>query len=88
MATSAQVADAIRDLDTDFDDAETLHQNLVNLHEIIAATQEVLQRTGDKVAETPLNKAGYSDAIHEAAGNLSGVADQLQQVVGGGVLQG
>lgn len=87
MATSAQVADGIRDLSVDFDDAETLHQTLMHLHEITEATREKLQNLGERVAETGL-KEKYAEAIQDAAGSLSGVGDQLQSVVGGGVLNG
>jgi len=87
MATSQQVADQIRDLNVDWDDAEELHQILVHLHEIIAATQERLQRVGDSLEETAI-KPEDRDAVQEAAGTLSGSADQLQEVVGGGVLRG
>jgi hypothetical protein len=87
MATSAQVAEGIRDLNVDWDDAEELHQILMHLHEIIEATQERLQRVGDKLSETAL-KEKYADAVAEAAGSLSGSADSLQSVVGGGVLRG
>jgi hypothetical protein len=87
MATSRQVAEQIRDLSVDWDDAEELHQVLMHLHEIIEATQERFQRLGDKLAETALTER-YSEAVAEAAGSLSGVADQIQSVVGGGVLQG
>ena len=87
MATSAQVADGIRDLDVDFDDAETLHQVLMHLHEVTEATREVFERLAEKVKETGL-KEKYGETIEEAAGSLSGIGDQVQEVVGGGVLQG
>lgn len=87
MATSRQVAEQIRDLNVDWDDAEELHQILMYLHEVIEATQERLQRVGDSLEETAI-KPEYRDAVQEAAGTLSGSADQLQQVIGGGVLHG
>ena len=87
MATSRQVAEQIRDLNVDWDDAEELHQILMYLHEVIEATQERLQRVGDSLEETAI-KPEYRDAVQEAAGTLSGSADQLQQVIGGGVLRG
>lgn len=87
MATSAQVAEGISDLDIDFDDAETLHQVLLHLHEITEAVQGRLNSLADRVAETGL-KEKYSDAIKEAASAQSGVGEQLKDVVGGGVLQG
>jgi hypothetical protein len=86
MATSAQVADQIRDLNVHWDDAEELHQILMHLHTIIEATQERLQSISDRLPETAI-KQSYADAVAEAAGSLSGSADQLQSVIGGGVLR-
>jgi uncharacterized membrane protein YccC len=87
MATSQQVADGIRDLNVDWDNAEELHQILMHLHEIVQATQERLQLVADKLPETAI-KPEYSDTISESAADLNGVADKIQSVVGGGVLQG
>jgi hypothetical protein len=87
MATSQQVAEQIRDLSVEWDDAEELHQILMYLHEIITAAQERLQRVGDSLEETAI-KPEYREAVNEAAGTLSGSADQLQEVIGGGVLRG
>ena len=87
MATSQQVADGIRDLSIEFSDAEELHQVLMYLHEITEATREKFTQLADRVGETAL-KPQYEEAIQDAASSLSGVGDQLQSVVGGGVLQG
>ena len=87
MATSAQVADQIRDLNVHWDDAEELHQILMHLHEIIDATQERLQAVSDRLPDTAIKQA-YADAVAEAAGSMRGSADRLQDVIGGGVLRG
>lgn len=86
MATSMQVADGIRDLNVEWDDPAEFHQILVHLHEIVRATQERLQAVADRLDETPLRQE-YQGPVAEAAGSMSGIADQLQQVTGGGVLR-
>jgi hypothetical protein len=79
-------ADQIRELGGgDFDDAETLHRSLTDLHELVAAVQGTYQRIGDKLEDTP--QTGYADAVKEAASALGGIAEELQGKVGGGVLR-
>lgn len=87
MATAQDVAEGIRDLNVDWDNAEELHQTLMHLHEIIEATQERLHQVAQSLEETAL-KPQYHEAVAEAAGSLNGAAEGLQEVVGGGVLQG
>lgn len=68
----------------DTDDAQQIHETLVNLHDVLRAVQETYQRIADQLPETG-TKESYADSVSEAASALSGIADKLQAEVGGGV---
>lgn len=87
MASSAQVADGIRDLTVDWGSAEELDEVLRNLHQIGEAIHDKFQVLADKLQETALKEA-YGQKIAEIAGDYAGSADKIREAVGGGVLQG
>lgn len=87
MADVQSIADAIEELGGwDAEDPDQIHTTLTNLHRVIGSTQSALQRIGDKLPETGV-KDSYAEAVNEAAAALGGIADQLESVIGGGVVQ-
>ena len=86
MADVQSIADSIRDVggNMDTDDPQQIHDTLVSMHDIVRAVQETLQQMADQLPETGV-KDRYAEAVAEAASGLNGIADQLQQEVGGGV---
>ena len=82
------VADQVREMGTtEFHDSNHAHEVLVNLHEIIEAAQETLHNVAEQVREAPGITDDYAEAADEAASSLSGVADELQGKIGGGIVQ-
>ena len=71
----------------DFADPQDVHDTLTGLHEIVAAMQETLQQISERLSETGVHPA-YVDATEEAASQMSGIADELEQVTAGGVMRG
>jgi hypothetical protein len=86
MATAQQAADAIGDINIDWDDANELDEVVKHISQVIHALREKVQRLADGVDETALRET-YGQAIGEAAGSLGGVAEQLHETIGGGVLR-
>ena len=87
MADVSSIADAIEELGGwDAEDPEQIHDTLTSLHRVIGSAQSALQRIGDKLPETGV-KDSYAEAVNEAAAALGGIADQLESVIGGGVVQ-
>jgi hypothetical protein len=83
-----QQAEQIREMGAmEFHDSNHAHDTLVNLADIIAATQETIQQIGEKIREAPGITNDYAEAADEAAGQMSGIADQLQEQVGQGIVQ-
>lgn len=87
MDTAAQ-ADQIREMGGhEFDDPQDVHDTLTGMHEIIAATEEVLRRWGESLQETGVHPK-YAEAAAEAAAAMSGIAEELEAVTSGGVMRG
>ena len=86
MASAQQAADAIGDIHMEWNDANDLDEVVMNISSVITALQEKVQRLGDGLEETALRET-YGAAVKEAAASLSGIADHLHSVVGGGVLR-
>ena len=85
MATAEQIREMGA---TEFHDANHAHESLVNMHEVIAATQEWAHQMAEKIREAPGITNDYAEIADEAAASLSGVADQVQEGVGQGIVQG
>lgn len=87
MDTGA-MADQIRELGgSDFADPQDVHDTIAGVHELVGALQETLAGIGERLGETGAHPA-YSEAVQEAAGAMSGIADELQGVTSGGVMRG
>jgi hypothetical protein len=87
MDTGA-MADQIREMSgQDFADPEDVHRTVAGYHELIAAMQEATHQTAEKLSETGVHPA-YVQAMEEAAQHLNGIAEELEQVTAGGVMQG
>jgi len=81
-----EVAQGIREMSgSEFQDSDDVHDTLVNLHEIVAATQESMHNLGMQIYDLPGVVPEYSEAAFEAAGRMSGIADDLQAKVGQGI---
>ena len=88
MADMQSMADQIREIGlSDFADSNDAHENLVNLSKIVEATQETLSSMAEKIREAPGITNDYAEAAEEAAGSLSGVADELHGKVGLGIVR-
>lgn len=87
MDTGA-MADEIRSQgNRDFDDPQDVHDTLTGMHELVAALQETLHGISERLAETGVHPV-YSQAAAEASQAMGGIADELQSVTAGGVMQG
>lgn len=87
MSSSVQGAkDAIDEMPNvgDMDDPQMIHDHVVTWPEILDSVQEKCLRISEDIPGTGV-KDSYADAYAEAAASLSGIADQLRNVVGGGV---
>jgi cell fate (sporulation/competence/biofilm development) regulator YmcA (YheA/YmcA/DUF963 family) len=62
-----------------------VHNTLIDLHQIVGATQEAMFSLAERISELPGVVPEYAQAAYEAAGALSGIADTLQAQVGRGV---
>ena len=69
----------------EFADSDDVHNTLIDLHQIVDATQEAMYRLAQKIGELPGIVPEYAQAAFEAAGRLSGIAENLHSVVGEGV---
>jgi hypothetical protein len=85
-STPQEIADSIRDIPIDWDDANELDEILKSLHAPIEAMKEKLQRLSDSLEVTAIIDS-YKDAISGASGSLTGVSQQLADVIRGGVLR-
>ena len=82
------MADEIRSMGgAEFADPQDVHDTLSGMHELVQSMQDVLNGWGLSLAETGAHPA-YAEAVQEAAGNMAGIADQLQGVTAGGVMRG
>jgi len=82
------MADEIRSMaGRDFSDPQDVHDTVSGVHEIVAALQEALNEMGQRLEETGVHPA-YPAAVQEAASQMSGIADELEAVTAGGVMQG
>lgn len=88
MATSAQVADGIRDLNVEWSDSNELHEILTDLNEPARAMYDKFQVLADKVAEEPGVKDQYAQSIAEIANDFAAAADKLKEAVGEGLVRG
>jgi len=81
-----ETAEEIRQMSgRQFADSDDVHNTLIDLHQIIGATQESMYALGHKIAELPGVVPEYSAAAFEASGRLQGIADVLQGKVGEGI---
>jgi hypothetical protein len=88
MADTAAMADEIRSMGgSDFADPQDVHDYLSNVHQLVEAMQENLAARADQLDETGVHPA-YPAAVREAAGAMSGIADELESVTSGGVMRG
>lgn len=86
MAEVREMAEGIREIGaTEFEDSNHVHRTLIEMHEIIGAAQDAMQQLGERIGELPGVIPEYAEAAHEASGQLSGVADALQEKVGRGI---
>ena len=80
------MADQIREAGgQEFVSPNNVHDVLTSMHEVIEATQGALSDIGRQVDDQPGIIKDYGEAAHEAAGNMSGAADALKEVVGPGI---
>lgn len=87
MDTGA-MADQIRELQgQEFRDPQDVHDSVAGLHYLVAALQDVLRDFGERFDETGVHPR-YGEATREAAGQMAGIADTLEQVTAGGVMRG
>lgn len=86
MASASAAADAVGEINLDWDEANGLDEILRNIADVVHALHERVQVLGEKVEETALRDS-YGEAIKEAASSLTGIADHLHDTVGGGVLR-
>ena len=88
MAEVREAAEQIREMAaSDFHDSNHAHDVLVELSDIIAAAEETVRAVGEKVREAPGITNDYAEAADEAAGSLSGIADQLHERIGEGIVR-
>lgn len=88
MAELKDLADQIRETGAvEFRDSNHAHEILTELSEIISAVEETLRNVAERVYEAPGIVNEYGDAATEAAGHLNGVADQVQERIGEGIVQ-
>ena len=87
MDTGA-MADEIREQgNRDFADPQDVHDTLTGMHEIVRALQETLHGMSEKLAESGVHPR-YAEAAEEASAGMTGIADELEAVTAGGVMQG
>jgi hypothetical protein len=87
MDTGA-MAESIREQGNhEFVDPQDVHDTLTGMHEIVAAMHDALQVMAQHLAESGVHPA-YAEATAEAANQMTGIADGLQSVTQGGVMQG
>ena len=88
MADTMAMADEIRTMGGgEFAGPEDVHEYLQNVHQLVEALRENLSNKGLELSEMGVHPA-YPEAIQEAAGMMTGIADQLEQVTAGGVMRG
>jgi hypothetical protein len=81
------MADEIRGMGGEFSDPDDVHNYLVNVHDLISALQENLYRSGEQLSEMGVHQR-YPEAVQEAGASLSGIAEELEAITSGGVMQG
>jgi len=69
----------------EFVDSDDVHNTLIDLHQIVEATRESMHNLAERIAELPGVIPEYAEAAYEAASQLSGIGDQLQEKVGQGI---
>lgn len=88
MADTQSMAEQIREMGGhEFDDPQDVHDTLTGMHELIAALEEVLRRWGEALQETGTHPR-YAETVQEAAAAMSGIAEEVEEVTKGGVMQG
>lgn len=88
MADTAAMADEIRGMGGgELADPEDVHNYLQNVHELIAALQDNLTAKAEELSEMGVHPR-YPETIAEAAAAMSGIADEVEAVVSGGVMRG
>ena len=85
MADVHEAADQIKDMITQWIDANDLDQTLEDLHEIPRAVQEAFGHYAERLREDTNVKESIPEAVAEASASMSGIADQLQEAIGFGV---
>jgi hypothetical protein len=82
------MADDIREMgNREFSDPQDVHDTVSGMHQLVSALQETLQHMGEALETTGVHPA-YPTAVQEAASQMSGIADELEAVTAGGVMQG
>lgn len=85
MADVSGAADDIRSMVQNWFDANDLDQTLENLHEFPRAIQEAFSALADQLRENSNLAERIPDAVQEAAGQMTGIAESLQEALGFGV---
>lgn len=82
------MADQIRDMGGhEFADPQDVHDTLAGMGELMRAMQETMNGWGLSLAEAGVHQA-YPEVVQEVAGQMNGLADQLDEALAGGVMRG
>jgi len=88
MPDTMAMADEIRSMGAgEFTDPDDVNQYLQGVHHLVEAMRENLSAKADALEEMGVHQA-YPEALHEAAGQMSGISDQLETMLAGGVMRG
>jgi len=87
MDTHAMAEQIREDGKREFDSPQDVHDTLTGMHEVVAAVQETLAHWGEALAEMGTHPR-YAEVTAEAAQQMRGIADQMEEVLSGGVMQG
>jgi hypothetical protein len=69
-------------------DPQDVHDTIQAIPRIPRGAQELLRRVASQLEEHPNVDPATSEAIHEAASQLSAISDQLEQKLSAGVMPG
>lgn len=81
------IAEEIRGCRADWHGANELDELLRGLSGIAEAVADVYRQFGDELDSRTNLKPSFAEAVHDAAAGIGAIAKELDEVIGGGMLQ-
>jgi hypothetical protein len=87
MAQGQQLADEIESYSGwDPRDPDDLHESVQSMHQVTGALQTVFNRWADALDGTRIDPS-VPETLREKAGQLAAMMDELEQELGGGIME-